>query len=93
MNAKIKRIYSCVKCSGRVEKPPCVAPGDKNKKGATIRYNGLHGWICENCGTAKRFVSVTRDLSGGKEGDKGNREVSIKVSRPLQVKVTLENMQ
>ena len=78
--------YFCSVCSGSVTKKPCIAVREKPKDKKPAPLSGLGGWRCEKgCHATKRFASVVRDLSGGKEVDKSRRETPWSVSRPLLV--------
>ncbi len=67
-----------------------VAVAKEVKGGKAVPMSGLHGWRCQNgCAAKKRFVSVVRDTSGGKEADKSNRAVGFTVMRSLKVLRTL----
>ena len=49
----------------------------------TARGDGLKSWTCPQ--HRRRFATVRRDLSGGKEGDKGARESAVTVQRHTKV--------
>ena len=40
--------YNCMKCGGKVSKPPVAVQRDK--EGQLGVKHGLHGWRCDECG-------------------------------------------
>lgn len=67
--------YVCDDCGGQVTFGGSTNPAGRGLKTATCWAHPF------------RFVTVMRDLSGGKEADKGNRSVPVRVRRHTKVRV------
>lgn len=84
--------YVCSSCDKPVssthdvlqrEKSMPLPDGKEDK--ITITGTGLGTWHC-TCGADVRYVTVIRDLSGGKEADRASRSTPVTVKRHVAIK-------
>lgn len=86
------RLYTCSSCGkpitsshGVIQREKITVDDEGKEDKVMITGEGLGTWRC-TCGADVRYVTVTRDLSGGKEAAKGERAVPVSVKRHVAVK-------